>query len=53
MAKHVFGGPDTSKKLRCLQKYLRDRVPSRVCPFNRCFSHHFTLLTGGKVAQAS
>ncbi|RWN98809.1 three-Cys-motif partner protein TcmP [Mesorhizobium sp.] len=23
MAKHVFGGPDTSKKLRCLQEYLQ------------------------------
>ncbi|MGB3502569.1 MAG: three-Cys-motif partner protein TcmP [Mesorhizobium sp.] len=23
MAKHVFGGPDTQKKLRCLQEYLQ------------------------------
>ncbi|WP_454632962.1 three-Cys-motif partner protein TcmP [Bradyrhizobium cenepequi] len=23
MAKHIFGGPDTSRKLRCLQEYLR------------------------------
>ena len=23
MAKHVFGGPDTPKKLRCLQEYLK------------------------------